>query len=159
MVPRPSGGSKSGIALKLTTSGTASPVGNWASGEVRDCLSALDNVISACEVVESTSGPEATSALQQLRASIATSLASRRGSGGHIWKFGAHQLSQQECATLLPLLDAAIEALGLPEFLGDGMTEAETSNPKFARVTPACRIPIKRSLSTAPGLPQEFQRV
>lgn len=87
-----------------------------------DCLSALDNVVSACRAVQTTADPVASAALNRVRSSVEGVLSSRRGSGEYIWRYGAHQLNYEECQALGPLFDEAIDALGIPEFLGDGLT-------------------------------------
>lgn len=87
-----------------------------------DCLSALDNVVSACRAVQSAAGGVTNTALDRVKTKVEEVLRPRRGSGEYIWKYGAHQLNHEECEALLPLFDAAIDALGIPEFLGDGLT-------------------------------------
>lgn len=87
-----------------------------------DCLSVLDNVPSACRAVQAAADSVTNAALERVSSSVEGVLASRRGSGEYIWKYGAPQLDHEECQTLLPLFDVAIDELGIPEFLGDGLT-------------------------------------
>jgi DNA helicase HerA-like ATPase len=87
-----------------------------------DCLSALDNVLAACDSVAMAAAPHVQTMLNALKDTLATTLASRRGTNPYLWGFGAHQLNQVECGELIPLFDAAIAALGIPEFLGEGFT-------------------------------------
>lgn len=87
-----------------------------------DCLSALDNVIAACKAVEAHAADVDPDPLRQLAAALENTLQGRRGAGDYLWRYGAAQLNQTECASLIPLFDVAIESVGVPEFLGDGLT-------------------------------------
>lgn len=87
-----------------------------------ECLSALDNVSVACDAILQTAEDDLAGAVQPLRQELSRVLDSRRGTGSYLWSYGAHLVNANECASLLPLFDAAIEAHGVPEFLGDGFT-------------------------------------
>ena len=81
-------------------------------------LSVLDNSIAACQVLEHAV-PTAAAALQSLRTALTPILDKRRGDP---WKFGAAPLNMVECGQLAPLFQAAVDAVGIPDFLGDGTT-------------------------------------
>lgn len=95
--------------------GAIAPMGNAES------LSALDNTIVACDaIVASIAEAEVQTAITALSAQLRTVLDGRRDSRpGHRWQFGCPQLNHRECTTLFPLFDAAIELLGVPEFIAD----------------------------------------
>jgi DNA helicase HerA-like ATPase len=88
----------------------------------KDCLSVLDNTITACNVVATASEPDVAGAIRALATKLDAVVATRRGDRGFPWSFDPALLNHQECADLLPLFATAIEALGVPEFLGHGHT-------------------------------------
>lgn len=88
----------------------------------KDCLSVLQNTLVACELITPTVETAVAAVIEQLTSSLDGVVAKRRGTGIYPWSFDPALLDHQECASLLPLFDAAIEAIGIPEFLGHGHT-------------------------------------
>ena len=84
-------------------------------------LSVLDNVLKACDHAIGHLGSTASKAITELQTELARVLDLRRGSGNYTWSFGAHPLNLDECENLLVLLNGAIEELGVPKFLEDGV--------------------------------------
>lgn len=85
-------------------------------------LSVLDNTVAACEVLEEMA-PDALAALQTLREEVEAVLEGRRDTPPRgPWRFGASGLNAVECNRLVPLFDAAIEIIGVPDLMGDGNT-------------------------------------
>lgn len=93
-----------------------------------DALSLLENVIAACDVIAVDAPVELKATVSALRLGVDGVLSSRRGSGQYVWKYSTPLLNLPECSTLLPLFNDAIEANGVPEFLGDGFT-VDTPHP------------------------------
>lgn len=95
--------------------GAVAPMSNAES------LSTLDNTIIACDaIVASSTDVSLQSAVGALSASLGGVLRGRRDNRpGYRWQFGCPQLNHNECTTLLPLFDTAIELLGVPEFMAD----------------------------------------
>lgn len=87
----------------------------------KDCLSILDNTSKACVVLSAASvDPAMQSACTALSGLITQTLQPRRGTGQYPWSFDPPQLDINECAVLLAHFEAAVAAVGLPEFLSEG---------------------------------------
>jgi DNA helicase HerA-like ATPase len=87
-----------------------------------ECLSVLDNVGVVCAAVAASGNAALNSATVALQQGVTAVLQTRRGSGQYLWAFGARLLDHAECVMLLPLFDAVIDLLGVPEVFGDGST-------------------------------------
>lgn len=84
-------------------------------------LSVLDNVLQTCDHVVGSISDAAEVTITELRNRLTTALNLRRGSGGYIWSFGAHPLNLEESEALLVLFNRAIEEVGVPKFLEEGL--------------------------------------
>ena len=84
-------------------------------------LSVLDNVLQACDQIQPSDQSDAAQAIAELREKLNSVLNSRRGSGNYNWVYGAHPLNHGECETLDKLFNRAIDKLGVPPLLEDGV--------------------------------------
>ncbi len=86
-----------------------------------ECLSGLDNALRACQYIQSQNSTAPKSELATLMTTLKNILKERRGTGEYLWKFGTRTLDSDECATLEPLFDQTLKALGVPLVSSDGL--------------------------------------